>query len=387
MSSILKTAPAPRDLDIVKAMLWVTETYGKGRFRQFAEIAAMALSPQKMQPKDYYLYGLFRPEIGPEQRKSYVFIRSGRLLNARLSPQHMGSQSNLLHHKVLAGLLLERAGLPVMPILAYHGRDVFARSLTRLEDAAAIAAFLAEPSNLPCFGKPVFGTFGLGVVGVLAAEDEGRVLRLTDGQVVATADLAAEIAALFPQGYIFQPLIRQHPVLEACNGLSVGMMRVVTLRLRDGPRLLYAVQRMPAAETMSDSTSGQPYVAALLDPATGRILRAQSMGKMVTSPATHSPAKGVAINTVVVPHLDRAVSVALDAHRMFPAHGVLGFDIAIREDGPVISEINSNPYHHVYQRPADRGLLHPEFRPMIDEAIAVSAEYAATGRRLGRPGR
>ena len=385
MPAILKTVPAPRDLDIAHAMAWVRKTYGKGRLRQFAEIAGLVLSRQKALPKDYYFYGLFRPEIGPEQRRAYVFNKSGRALNDRLSPRHPGSLSNLLHNKALLGLLLERAGLPVMPILAIHGQHLRVPSVPQLADAAAIAAFLGDEGHLPCFGKPVYGSLGLGAVGVLSAEDGGRRLVLTDGRTVETAVLAGEIARIYPDGYIFQPLIRQHPVLEACNGTAVGMLRVVTLRLAEGPRLLYTVQRMPPDGVMSDGTTGHPNTMALVDPATGRIVRAQALTHMATSPATTSPARGVPLDTLVVPFVDRAVALALDAHRLFPASGLLGFDIAIRPDGPIINEINSSPYHHIYQRPADRGVLNPDFKPMIDEAIAVSDQIGRMATRLTRP--
>jgi hypothetical protein len=385
MPAILKTVPAPRDLDIAQAMAWVRQTYGKGRIRQFAEIAGLVLSRQKALPKDYYFYGLFRPEIGPEQRRAYVFNRSGRALNGRLSPRHPGSLSNLLHDKALLGLLLERAGLPVMPILAIHGQHLKVPAVRHLGDAAAIAAFLGDVANLPCFGKPIRGSLGLGAVGVASGEDGGRRLTLTDGRIVDAAALAEEIARTYPDGYMFQPLIRQHPVLEACNGTAVGMLRVVTLRLAEAPRLLYAVQRLPPDGAMSDGATGHPNTMALVDPATGRIVRAQALTRMATSPATHSPARGVPLDTLVVPFVDRAVAVALDAHRLFPASGILGFDIAIRPDGPVINEINGSPFHHIYQRPADRGLLNPDFKPMIDEAIAVSAEMERMARRLTRP--
>lgn len=286
MTAVLGTVPAPREFGIARAMLRVRQTRGKGRLRQFAEIAGLILSPQKALPKDYCFHGLFRPGIGPAGRKADVFDRSGRALNNRLSPRHAGSLSTLPHDRALVGLLLERAGLAVMPILALRGRHLGIPAVRHPADAAAVAGFLRDAANLPCFGKPVHGSPGLGAVGVASAEDGGRHLIPTDGRRVGTEALAGEIARLYPDGSIFQPLIRQRPVLEACNGPAVGMLRVATLRLRDGP---------------------------------------------------------------------------------------------------AINEIDASPCHHIHQRPADRGLLNPAFRPVIETAIAISAEMARAAATLTRP--
>lgn len=380
--TILTTKPAPRNLDIAQSLRWVRATYSIGAARQAFEIAALAYSRQRLGPKDYFLQGLFRREIGPAERASYVSDISSEALNFRLAPRSRFSQHDLLRNKVLTGLLLDRLGLPTPPILALHGAHYAVPGLRQLADPAAIAGFLGDGANLPCFGKPVVASSGVGGAAVLGAEDAGRQLRLGDGRIVATADLATEIARHFPKGYLFQPLIRQHPDIEAYNGPAVGVLRLVTLRGEAGPEPLYGVLRMPPKGAMSDGVIGRPNAHALIDIDSGRALRAQDIARFCTTELTHSLATGKPISDLRLPDLPEAIRVALAAHGALPAHGVLGFDIALGRDGPLINEINTLTSHGIYQRAADRGVLNPDFRPRIEAAIALSRAWAdAPGRR------
>jgi hypothetical protein len=49
----------------------------------------------------------------------------------------------------------------------------------------------------------------------------------------------------------------------------------------------------------------------------------------------------------------------------------LGLTFALTPEGPLITEINSNPFHATYQHAADRGLLNPDFTPAIKVALDV----------------
>jgi hypothetical protein len=77
-----------------------------------------------------------------------------------------------------------------------------------------------------------------------------------------------------------------------------------------------------------------------------------------------------------------AVQICCEAHRLFPGHALLGWDIALTEHGPVISELNANPLHMSYQRSFKRGFLHPEHVTRLDEARALM--QARVGEKPGR---
>jgi hypothetical protein len=392
---ILKLSKAKLGLPVPEAMLWLRRTEGTGLLRQIIRMAQLSYSPSRLTPEDYFLYALFRPGLTQDERRAFLSPARSKRLNMRLAPHALpGVQHGLIADKILAGLLFDRMGLPVAPIRAVFStsrRVPGVRMLTRPED---IARYLAEPGVLPCFGKPAGSSLAIGGASLIELADGGTAIRLGNGQTEPLERLVKEIARNFPGGYMFQELERPAAALEPLTGPTIGTIRVTTLRLRDGPVVLYVVLKLPAAGAMIDSlVAAKPNVFALLDPETGRFLRAQDTMRMCTQTAESSPATGASLSGAAVPGLAPALELALEVHRLLPAHGVLGIDIALTDEGPLLNEVNGNPHHSIYQRAAAKGLLNPEFKPLIDEALAVTETMqaeAGTGRRrfrwLGRRG-
>jgi hypothetical protein len=382
---ILSKAAAPRPFDVNNAMRWVRQTHGKSALRQFAEILPLLRRPNLLQPKDYYLNGLFRPEFDSAIRRTYVSHAGSHELNLRLSPVHALSYHGLTFNKILAGALLERLGVRTPPLRAWFPGEPGLPGARPLRTVADLAEWLSDPGSLPCFGKPVFSSNSIGAAAFLEISDDRRQIRLGDGREVAIDAVCAQIARDFPRGYIFQPLLRQRPEVEALNGPAVGALRVVTLRVSAGPEVLYTVLKMPPAGAMFDGAANRRTNAmALVDPGSGLILRAQDMGRMAPAALEAAPATGQDLAGVVLPDVAEAVALACELHRHFPTHGVLGFDVALTVDGPCVTEVNTRPYHTIFQRAADRGMLNPDFLPRIEEACGISRRLAPDkAERLG----
>lgn len=370
---VLKTGSISNRLDIPQAMAWVQATYGKGRLRQLAEIAPLSFGPGRMTPRDYYAAALFRPELTPEDRRAYVSDLAGARLNDRLSPNLPLSQHGLFRDKVMATFVLTQAGFPTVPMLALYSTVVEAPATTMLRDVGALARWLQD-LPAPVFGKPVDGSLGVGGVAIVGTASEG--LLLGDGRVVPADVLAREVARHFARGWMVQPLLRLHPDVAALAGQAAAMLRVTTLRLPGRIETLYTVLRLPAKGAMVDSNTGQsPNGVAFVDES-GTILRAQDLWRMNTAPLPHALATGVPLAGYRLPFFTDACRLAESVHRLFPAHGILGFDIALAAEGPVVVEINSNPHHQTFQRSADRGLLNRDFLPRLNAAEAESRRMA-----------
>lgn len=344
---------------------------GKSRLRQAGELLWLYLGPRRIPMSDYFLEGLWRPELTAADRATYVSDASSTAINRRLSPVDPIGLHGLLADKVLTKLALGAAGFPVQRTSALFGSVIALPGIPRLQSAADIAAFLRQDGTLPVFGKPLRGSLSIGAASIIALQEGDRVL-LGNGRTVALAALATEIAQNFQSGYLFEPLIRQHPAVEAVTGPAVGALRVVTLRVPGGAEVLYTAQRLPAVGAMIDAASGSnPYTTALIDAATGRVLRAQKMDEMPPDSLDTSLVTGVRFDSVTLPFMPEALAIAVEVHRLMPQQGVLGFDFALTPTGPVINEVNSNPFHTIYQRAADRGFLNRDFKPRVDAAIAL----------------
>lgn len=382
-STILKTKPQELKLDLARSLAWAAATHGKGRYRQLREMAALVLGRQKLQPIDYFAYGMFRNTMSADERHRYVSEKSGERLNVRLAPRGQLTQHSLLENKVLAGFALQQAGFPVLETRALYSARFRARTVPHLGTAGDIAEYLGRDGVLPCFGKPVNGSVGVGAASFVALSKDGETLTLGDGREVSLAALADEIVATHGTGYLFQPLIQQHPAVEALNGPATGMLRVVTVRTGNGAQLLYVVQKMPDKGVMADTPIGSAGNGhALVDPATGAILRAQDARRFCSTPLERSLATDVRLEGSQLPLIPESVELALSAHALFPGHGILGFDIALTRSGPLINEINGSPFHRVYQRAADRGLLNADFLPLLQAAEAETRRMESeTGRK------
>ena len=369
---ILKLAKQQTSFDLKNAMAWVTRRTGKSGLRQVIEIGRLALGRQKLSPEDYYLSALWRPELSAADKAAFLSPATSWALNKRLSPVTEFSLHGLARNKILTGLVLRAAGFPTMVPLAVFGGQFAVPGAALLRTAADIADWLRRDGQLPVFGKPINASLSLGTASYMSLTADRNSVVLGNGTIVTLAAITAEIAAYFPTGYMFEPLIRQHPAVEAIAGKAVGALRVVTLRGPDGPEVLYTAQRLPGLGAMMDALTSSPYTTALVDMATGRIIRAQSIFSMNIKPLEASLVTGVRFDTVELPFIAEAVAMSLDAHRMFGSPGILGFDIALTTTGGVINEVNSNPFHSTYQHGADRGLMNPEFRPRIEAAIRVT---------------
>jgi hypothetical protein len=266
-------------------------------------------------------------------------------------------------------------------IKAIYAADGPFGEVPALATAEALADWLAKAANLPAFAKPLDGTMALGSVPLVAA---GPGMVDIGNRVVAVQDLAREVAELYPRGWLIQEQLRQPAGIEALIGPGIGTVRLVTLWEEAGPQVLYGVWRHPAPGTWVDAAiHGKPNVGCALDPE-GRILKARLGDLLTGQEVTHSL---VSPDLPLVGHqLEQwpaMTQVCRAAHRLFPGHALIGWDMAMTGRGPVISEVNSNPLHLSYQRAFGRGFLHAEHRDRLDRARRLMRDRLAAYARKG----
>ena len=142
-------------------------------------------------------------------------------------------------------------------------------ALPTLRTGADVARFLTCEARFPLFGKPVRGSQALGSVLITGVTD--GVAKLGNGQTVAVAKLAEEVAQNTTYGYVFQDAVTPHPQLAAlCGSQTVSTVRVVTVNHSDTPEVLYTVWKLPAANAMSDNFWQKGSLISLVDPGVGR---------------------------------------------------------------------------------------------------------------------
>lgn len=325
--------------------------------------------------QEYFVQGAW---IGDRQeREAYLGLRGRSRLNASLTGPGMHDQTALASDKYLAGLMLEANGFPVPKLKAAFAVDRPFGKLRTLDTASALADWIGEAGNLPAFGKPVDGSLALGSVPLQMADGVGQVD--IGGRVVTALELAQEVAQAYPRGWLLQELIRQPDEVEALIGPGVGTVRVVTLWEADGPQVMYAIWRHPAVGTWVDAAvHGKPNVGCAVDLATGQVVRAH-LGDLFTGREITQSLVTPELSLIGfrLPGWQEMVTICCEAHRLFPGHALLGWDIAMSRRGPVIGEVNASPLHMSYQRAFRRGFLHPDHVTRLDTARVLMQRRVA----------
>jgi Sugar-transfer associated ATP-grasp len=330
-----------------------------------------------MKLAEYFVQGAWLG--GPDEQAAFIGLDANLKLNRSLTSTEPYGQWSLMADKYLCGQVLEMHGFPVPMVKAAFAVERRFGRLPALVTADALAAWLSDPDHLPAFAKPVDGSMSLGSVPLFAA---GAGQLDVGGRVVDASALAAEVAGLFPRGWLVQELLQQPAEIEALIGPGIGSVRVVTLWEADGPQLMYGVWRHPAPGTWVDAAiHGSPNVGCGID-GDGRLTSALQGDLLYGKEITHSlvtpelPLVGTRLD-----QWPAMVAICREAHRTFPGQALIGWDIAMTTRGPVISEVNANPLHLSYQRAFRRGFLHQEHRVRLDAARRLMQERTGTGPR------
>ncbi|HYX46050.1 MAG TPA: sugar-transfer associated ATP-grasp domain-containing protein [Sphingomicrobium sp.] len=166
---------------------------------------------------------------------------------------------------------------------------------------------------------------------------------------------------------IVQPRLTPHPELASITAGALPTMRVLTCLNVDGePEVMASMLRTSfgANRTVDNLHAGG--IGALVDVASGRLSRASNLGADARLGwfSTH-PDTGAEIEGKIVPCWEEAKTLAVAAHRHFSDRVVIGWDVAVLDDGPIFVEGNGNPDLDILQRFMPVGLREHRFAELL----------------------
>lgn len=152
----------------------------------------------------------------------------------------------------------------------------------------------------------------------------------------------------FRQTCILEEPIRQHESMTKAFGHGVSAIRIVAAR--DATRVLhlYAVAYLASPETASGVVN--IHVGALVtqvDISTGSLM-GPALAKDGHRRLTSHPSTGVVFDGFRIPYWERALQLVERAMYLCPEARIIGWDIGIAEDQPVLIEGNSDPGTYQY---------------------------------------
>jgi hypothetical protein len=316
----------------------VRDRFGRSRIQQFGDQFRLAFTSGLLPPW-YYVFELYRPG---ELRKARAFLTRGGTKHStmKLLAKARGSASPLDDKEAFARFCAKR-GLRTLPVLfSVHGDEL--RGM-----AGAERAF-----NADLFFKPVCGRGGKGAE---RWDHAGNGLyRNAQGRLLSAPELIDRLRELSRfQPYLVQERVKNHHALRDLSNGALSTVRILTaLDEEEKPEIIGAVLKMAVCNNVTTDNVHAGAIAAPIDIGNGRLGQATYSGFDPRKGwIDRHPESGAVITGRVLPMWDELCDLALKAHSAFGDWMIVGWDIAILEDGPTLVEGNCGADLDLVQRP------------------------------------
>jgi hypothetical protein len=203
--------------------------------------------------------------------------------------------------------------------------------------------------------------------GVLVCTFEGDKIRVND-QLYSKEEFRNKLGT---QIWVVQNSYHSHNTIRKVNGSALNTTRIVTILNGKKPEYLTGFQSFATNNASTDSWSrGSVYVGLDMEKCCLKesgYYNFEVMGKTIV--AEHPDSK-IIFNGYTIPFLREAVDLCLKAHDLFYFNFIIGWDIAVTDEGPFIVEVNEKPGMNAVQcidgglrdiimQNAEKYLIHP----------------------------
>ena len=348
-------------LAIVAALAWFTwrngavirSRHGKSVPAQLAEQLRLYVSAGVLPPW-YYIFSLH--DDGANRAPTFIERFETKTCYFRLLKQRKGSP---LNDKTRFAQFCAANGIRSVP------------TITRLPGDEA-------PQPLPrcdLFVKPVAGRGGRGAerwdyIG-------SQSFSGPHGEQLTRGALLRRLMARSRHGpLIVQPRMLPHPDLAVITAGALPTVRVLTcLNAQREPEVIAGVMRASLGKNRTVDNLHAGGIAAAIDLECGTLSRATNLGSDARLGwLSLHPDNGAQIEGRVVPCWNEVKECAIAAHRKFNDRVVIGWDIAVLEDGPILIEGNGTPDLDILQRFRRVGLREHRFAELLAYHLRESGD-------------
>lgn len=316
---------------------FVRSSASVSRLRQVRDMLRLSVT-LPARPDSYYRYELYRPD------------------HRTRADQYLHGHEN---SPVLYELLSEVDNLAVLSPLtdkAAFAERATAHGLAAVPTLAVVEhGTITSDGSLPAedlFVKPLAGKRGVEASRWTYLR-EGDGFRGSDagpeqwaGQRVLREELLGWLAARSAgQAYLLQPCVANHPDLSDLALDALVTCRIITMTNEAGkPEPVIATFRMPAVRGAVVDNMHRGGIAAPVDLDSGELGAASDYA--VAGPAVRHPqhpVSGAPIEGRKLPGWEEVRELVCRAHRCFQPRVLVGWDVSITPDGPLLLEGNERP--------------------------------------------
>jgi Sugar-transfer associated ATP-grasp len=339
---------------------------GVTRTRQTADLLRLAFV-HRIDPATYYALHLY--DIGMNEAEYYVgrYETKNGLFSLLCELRRKESGFGLtLSEKALFSRICRDAGLPIVPVIA-----VVANGIWTPVDAA--------PGALDCdlFVKTVRGK---GAIGAAAYHFAAGRYQTKDGGTLSPEELNARLA----EGSRQRPLlvtrkIGNHPEIADLAGDSLITFRVWTcIDLSGQPVVTHGMLRVLAK--LEPGWSIKDELGAAIDLESGRLGPfCSDINLMPDAWWDRHPETGAVVAGRVIENWPALAELAVAAHRVFNGRIVIGWDLALTPEGPMMIEGNSDADTHFLQRVHRQTIGRSPLEPLLRHHLKAAERLLAEG--------
>lgn len=167
-----------------------------------------------------------------------------------------------------------------------------------------------------------------------------RKVNIKNGKINGGNHSMSDLFKEYNADYLIQEVIKQHKDMSTLNASSINTIRAVTYRSGMDVNAVYTVIRIGRNGMNIDNESAGG-ISAIIRP-DGTIGR-YAYGAPGDDKIEFTDS-GVRLEGYKVPSFDKAIELVKYSHMQLPYFNLIGWDIAIEEDGsPIMIELNLNP--------------------------------------------
>lgn len=291
---------------------------------------------KKSLPTDYFRKFLYRKDI--KDYTSYLSIKE--FYSIIESPKLVFPEiSKILSNKLSFKLITEKQNLPSPKLISYNlkSRYIFETKSHLIEVQKDLYCYFENlflRSNTDkIFLKPIYGIGGYGCF-FLSKESLEEQLSMHANNLLSNS-------------YIHEAYIEQHELINAIYPHAINTLRMVHYIDKDETvHIISTFMRFGTGNSITDNTSSGGFAIAV-NAKTGAL---QGVGRQEISRGAavfkEHPDSLHKLEGFKVPYFKEACSLVKTFAEYFPSR-IVGWDIAITPNGPVMIEGNHNPGLHV----------------------------------------
>jgi len=327
----------------MSAIARMAEAAGAPPTRLMTDFAGLAIGPGRVDFADYERMRLYDEAFwGEADRRAIAGVRRGRDLALAINFRH--DCFALASDRLASNIYLSAHGLPTQPILAIYRQGLATPGLNLIRTREELRAFLESRPGLAMIAQPIEGGAPRRLFG------PGR------DPAADTASLLSEVRDAGHASWLLQPRLAPHPD-AASDGERLSPVRLLIANGDYGPIALRAIWRL----------GGRDDIVARLDLEGGTVLSifpANAPHRVQAAPRGFS-----------VPDWPLLKATAIEAARLMGQFGLLGWDVAPTDEGPVILGLDPTPDVALHQLADRQGLLDPWFLDFVSERRHLAADY------------